>query len=218
MKHRIDPKIDCVFKALLGSEENRNLLIHFLNAILANELSAPIATVDILNPYNDREFLDDKLSIVDVKAKDDKDQVYQVEIQLASYDYLPTRILYNWADIYSQQLKSGDEYLKLKSTYAIWLLGENLIQGDKNYAHAYQMRNTKGQTFINHGGIWLLELKKFVAKRIKNDQQRWLQFFKKGDQFNDENALPDWMNTPEMRQAMNTALVQFNFLFNSLIF
>ena len=66
------------------------------------------------------------------------------------------------------------------------------------------MRNTKGQTFINHGGIWLLELKKFVAKRIKNDQQRWLQFFKKGDQFDDENALPDWMNTPEMRQAMNT--------------
>jgi len=68
MKHRIDPKIDCVFNALLGSEENRNLLIHFLNAILASELSAPIATVDILNPYNDREFLDDKLSIVDVKA------------------------------------------------------------------------------------------------------------------------------------------------------
>ncbi len=30
MRHAIDPKIDCVFKALLGSEENRNLLIHFL--------------------------------------------------------------------------------------------------------------------------------------------------------------------------------------------
>ena len=58
-----------------------DILIHFLNAILASELSAPIATVDILNPYNDREFLDDKLSIVDVKAKDDKDQVYQVEIR-----------------------------------------------------------------------------------------------------------------------------------------
>ncbi|MDP4028260.1 MAG: PD-(D/E)XK nuclease family transposase [Gallionella sp.] len=32
MLHAIDPKIDCVFKALLGNEENRNLLIHFLNA------------------------------------------------------------------------------------------------------------------------------------------------------------------------------------------
>ncbi len=62
MKHRIDPKVDCVFKALLGSEENRNLLIHFLNAILAGELSSPITTVELLNPYSDREFLDDKLS------------------------------------------------------------------------------------------------------------------------------------------------------------
>jgi hypothetical protein len=33
MKHRIDPKIDCVFKALLGSVENRNLLVHFLRDI-----------------------------------------------------------------------------------------------------------------------------------------------------------------------------------------
>ncbi|HLA33378.1 MAG TPA: PD-(D/E)XK nuclease family transposase [Rhodocyclaceae bacterium] len=55
MKHRIDPKIDCVFKALLGSLENRNLLAHFLNAILASDLHAPIVGVEILNPYNDKE-------------------------------------------------------------------------------------------------------------------------------------------------------------------
>ncbi|MDO9423202.1 MAG: PD-(D/E)XK nuclease family transposase [Methylobacter sp.] len=67
MQHAIDPKIDCVFKALLGSDENRNLLIHFLNTFLAQELSEPLVWVDILNPYNDKEFLSDKLSIVDVK-------------------------------------------------------------------------------------------------------------------------------------------------------
>ena len=68
MKHQIDPKIDCVFKALLGSEENRNLLQHFLNAVLGSELATPISAVEILNPYNEREFLEDRLSIVDVKA------------------------------------------------------------------------------------------------------------------------------------------------------
>ena len=69
MHHPIDPKIDCVFKALLGAEYNRALLIHFLNAILGPELPAPITAVEILNPYNEREFLDDKLSIVDIKAR-----------------------------------------------------------------------------------------------------------------------------------------------------
>ncbi|QVL49791.1 MAG: hypothetical protein KFB96_04675 [Thiocapsa sp.] len=37
---------------------------------LAENLSAPVAEVDILNPYNARETLDDKLTIVDVKAHD----------------------------------------------------------------------------------------------------------------------------------------------------
>jgi hypothetical protein len=37
MRHPIDPKIDCIFKALLGSEDHKHLLVHFLNAMLAAE-------------------------------------------------------------------------------------------------------------------------------------------------------------------------------------
>jgi hypothetical protein len=107
MRHPIDPKIDCVFKALLGAEDNRNLLVHFLNAILGPELPRPIAQVEILNPYNECEFLADKLSIVDVKARDDQARLYQVEIQLLTHRDLPARILYTWTDLYSQQLQSG---------------------------------------------------------------------------------------------------------------
>jgi len=56
--------------------------------------------------------------------------------------------------------------------------------------------------------IRLLELKKFTGERIETEEQRWLQFFKEGEQL-DETALPDWMNTNEMRQAMKT-LKQFS--------
>jgi predicted transposase/invertase (TIGR01784 family) len=203
MRHHIDPKIDCVFKALLGAEENRNLLIHFLNAFLGQELSEPIVWVEILNPYNEKEFLSDKLSIVDVKAKDGHERIYQIEIQLTSYSHLPARIIYNWADIYSQQLKSGQDYGELKPTYAIWLLAENLISDDSEYVHHYKMRDEKGKIFIQHGGIWLLELNKFDENRIESEDQRWLKFFKDGEQLNNE-ALPDWMATQEMKQAMST--------------
>ncbi|MEY4718398.1 MAG: hypothetical protein RL563_1016 [Pseudomonadota bacterium] len=203
MKHHIDPKIDCVFKALLGAEDNSNLLVHFLNAILSADLAAPIATVEIINPYNEREYLEDKLSIVDVKARDSQDHVYQVEIQLLNYAHLPARILYNWADIYSQQLQSGDFYDQLKPTYAIWLLSDNLIKNSDNYAHTFKFRDDRGQTLVEHGGIWLLELDKFHTQQIENEQQRWLRFFKDGEQL-DDVALPDWMSTEEMRQAMGT--------------
>ena len=203
MQHAIDPKIDCVFKALLGTDENRNLLIHFLNAFLAQELAEPLVAVEILNPYNDQECLTDKLSIVDVKAKDSQERIYQIEIQLTSYGSLPARIVYNWADIYSQQLKSGEGYKKLKPTYGIWLLAENLIADDKRYVHHYKFRDEQGETFVQHGGIWLLELNKFNAQRVETEEQRWLKFFKDGEALNDQ-ALPDWMSTREMKQAMST--------------
>ena len=203
MRHAIDPKIDCVFKALLGSEENRNLLIHFLNAFLGQDLIEPLVWVEILNPYNDKEFLSDKLSIVDIKARDSHDRLYQIEIQLTSYGHLPARIIYNWADIYSQQLKSGQDYLELRPTYSIWLLAENLISDDNETVHHYKMRDEQGNTLTQHGGIWLLELKKFKANHIETEDQRWLKFFREGEQLNDE-ALPDWMITREMKQAMST--------------
>jgi len=64
------------------------------------------------------------------------------------------------------------------------------------------MRDEQGNTLMQHGGIWLLELKKFKANRIETEDQRWLKFLREGEQLNDE-ALPDWMITQEMKQAMN---------------
>lgn len=203
MKHAIDPKVDCVFKALLGAEENRNLLLHFLNTFLADELVEPLVSVHIDNPYNEKESLSDKLSVVDVKAKDDHDRLYQIEVQLNNFNYLPSRIVYTWADIYRQQLKSGKDYSELKPTYAIWLLAENVIADNDQYVNHYKLRNEQGQVLSQHGGIWLLELKKFHTNIIENDEQRWLKFFQDGEQLNDE-ALPGWMSTQEMKQAMNT--------------
>ncbi|MEA1048247.1 Rpn family recombination-promoting nuclease/putative transposase [Lamprobacter modestohalophilus] len=203
MRHHIDPKIDCVFKALLGAEANRCLLIHFLNAMLGADLPAPITTVDILNPYNEREFLDDKLSVVDVKARDDYGGLHQVEIQLLTYRDLPARISYGWADLYSSQLNSGETYAKLKPTYAIWLLAQDLICDSDAYLHDFRLRDVQGLSLVEHGGIWVLELNKFHAELVETEQERWLKFFKEGASL-DSEALPPWMQTPEMRQAMST--------------
>ena len=86
-----------------------------------------------------------------------------------------------WADIYSQQLKSGQEYLQLRPTYSIWLLAENLLVDDNAYVHHYKMRDEQGLTLTPHGGIWLLELKKFNANQVETEDQRWLKFFKDGE-------------------------------------
>ena len=206
MRHPIDPKVDCVFKALLGAESNRALLIHFLNSVLVGALPGPITDVTILNPYNEREFSDDKLSVVDVKACDQAGNQYQVEIQLLTHRDLPARILYGWADLYSAQLQSGMDYGELRPTYAIWLLGEPLLVDRPEYAHCYRLRDDRGRVFLDHGGIWLLELSKFAADGVQTEQQRWLRFFNEAERL-DEEALPEWMQTQEMKQAMSTLKV-----------
>ncbi len=88
-------------------------------------------------------------------------------------------------------------------------MGKNAIKDDDKYVHAYKLRDDTGKLLTDHGGIWLLELEKFSAVHVENEQERWLQFFKTGNSLNDEQELPDWMNTQEMRQAMGT-LRQFS--------
>jgi hypothetical protein len=49
----------------------------------------------------------------------------------------------------------------------------------------------------------LLELSKFAADAVKTEQERWLKFFTEAERL-DADALPAWMQTQEMRRAMNT--------------
>jgi predicted transposase/invertase (TIGR01784 family) len=121
---------------------------------------------------------------------------------------LPARILYGWADLYSAQLESGQDYDELRATYSIWLLGETLRREVPDYAHRFRMRDEQGRSLIDHGGICLLELGKFAARHsgaegVATELERWLKFFNEGERL-DESTLPDWMQTEEMRQAMST--------------
>jgi predicted transposase/invertase (TIGR01784 family) len=194
MKRPIDPRVDCVFKALLGSKENTNLLVHFINAILGSELSHPVKSATIENPYNDKQFLDDKLSIVDVKATDDQGRTYQLEIQIVRYSHLPSRMLYTWASLHSRQLRKGDTYGMVRPTYAIWLLGGRLWLDNPDYIHAYRMQDSGGRPLLDHGGIWVVELEKFRSQEVRSETDRWLRFFRDGERL-DDGHLPDWMMT-----------------------
>jgi hypothetical protein len=55
----IDPKVDIVFKRLFGTEANADLLIDLLNAVLAFPPPGVVTAVEILNPFHDKEALDD---------------------------------------------------------------------------------------------------------------------------------------------------------------
>ncbi len=194
----IDPKIDCVFKAILGAPENIPLLIHFLNGVLTPE--NPITDVEILNPYNEKEYLSDKLTIVDIKARDATNNTYQVELQLNIFPYLPERMLYCWSDIYGAQIQSGQDYHKLQPSISIWLLGENLFNDSDCYHHHFQMADLEQQRVLSpHCAIHVLELEKWRRHHNLEAKDQWMYFFRDADKW---EALPTELDTEEMRQAM----------------
>ena len=198
LKHPISPTVDCIFKAILGAEENKNLLIDFLNSVLAPQ--SPISDVEILNPYNEREFYKDKLTIVDIKAKDEKGTAYQIEIQLSVFSYLPERMLYTWSDIYQSQLTSGEKFSELCPVISIWLLTENLFPQSPAFHHHFQMLDEANQQRLSqHCSIHTIELEKWQFSERLNPEGEWLYFFKEAENWQE---LPEIINTPKMRQAM----------------
>ncbi len=210
MKHHIDPTVDCVFKAILGKEENKNLLIHFLNAILQRRGAARIVDVVIANPYNAREFQQGKLSIVDVKAFDRQGRTYQIEIQRAIHAGLAERMLFMWSAIYHASLRKGENFVQLRPVLAIWLLREPLFPHVAAYHLPFEAYNLRHRLRLTeHLAIHLLQLSQWrLTKRRPDARDRWLYFFKEGKQIDPAHP-PALLQTKEMKQAMNV-LVDFS--------
>jgi predicted transposase/invertase (TIGR01784 family) len=200
MKHKINPTVDCVFKAILGSEENKNLLIHFLNAVL--EPASKIKEIVLNNPYNEREFIGDKLTVVDVKALDENKCHYQIEIQLALHPAMSARMLYTWSSMYHSQISKGNDFAQLKPVISIWILNESLFDNVDDFHLPFVLYNQKNKLVLSKDiEIHLLQLPKWQSPQIKTEKERWIYLFKEGKNV-DVDVPPEALNTDEMRQAM----------------
>lgn len=78
---RINPRVDLAFKKLFGSEENKDLLISLINAIVPDE--DQVADIELRNPCNLVDYRAGKLSILDIKAYSLVGRWYNVEMQIS---------------------------------------------------------------------------------------------------------------------------------------
>ena len=74
----LDPKMDFIFKKIFGSNENKSILISFLNATLKSD--DKIKDVKIDNTDIEKNFLEDKFSRLDIKATTDLNEKINIEI------------------------------------------------------------------------------------------------------------------------------------------
>src|SRR6266853_5672508 len=103
----IEPTVDYAFKHLLGRESTRPILISVVDSVLNPAPGHHIQDLELLNPFNPKDAFDDKLSIVDIKARDQSGRQFNVEMQILALPYFAKRILYYAAKLHQQQLHEG---------------------------------------------------------------------------------------------------------------
>lgn len=206
----VNPRVDLVFKKLFGVEENKDLLMSLINSIVSQE--DQVKDITLLNPYNPQNFRDDKLSVLDIKAVGETGKKFNIEIQISDEADYDKRALYYWAKLYTEQLKSGDDYSSLSKAIGIHILNFTSILETKKYHNVFNLRE-KESNFVYFKDLELhtIELKKFMDEvgvhlptliaRIKTKIDLWCAFLTKYDLLN-KDSLTGPLNDSHLKKAL----------------
>ena len=221
----LDPKIDFVFKKIFGSEKHPRVLISFLNAIL--KPINPISNVEIRNSDLEKEFLDDKFSRLDIKARTNKNEIINIEIQLKiPYGHLVNdipslpfqehpllkneynmikRSLYYWSKMYEEQLNEGDDYSKLERTICINILNFKYLDNNR-FHNGYRLKEIEtNEELTNIQEIHFIEIPKL--KKLNSEEEvvdmleAWIEFLRDPES---EVVRKLEMTNKEIREAKDT--------------
>lgn len=203
MTDLLDPRNDFMFKRIFGSEENRDVLLAFLNRTFEEAGNPPLTEIVLLNPYTDKDTPDEKQSILDIKARSADGELINIEMQLFNPYNMPKRTLYYWSSLYAHQLKESDKYQELKKCVTINILNFSMLPNDR-YHSVFHLR--EDHTFIplvDDIEIHVMELTKLehYPITIQGGLVNWLLFLRGVDKSNWEVLT---MQEPMLQKAMTT--------------
>ena len=189
---KINPRVDFAFKKLFGSEENKDLLISLINAIVSEQ--EQVVEVELKNPYNLADYRAGKMSILDIKAKAENGRWFNVEMQISEDYNFDKRAIYYWAKLVTEQLSEGMMFKELKKTISICILDFNFIPNTAEFHNCYKIINTatgKDDKLHDIFELHYIELKKFKKSysQINSALDRWSSFLTKADKL-DKGLMP----------------------------
>lgn len=187
----INPRVDFAFKKLFGSEENKNLLIGLINAIVGK--ADQVTSLTLRNPYNLAAYQAGKMSVLDIKAESAEGHWFNIEMQMCQDLSFDKRALYYWSKLISEQLGEGMIYSQLHKTISINILNFNLVRNTRDEFHnRYRILNTEtGEDDRLHDIFELhyVELPKFSKGfgDFLSTLDRWAIFLKRAHEIDKKN-------------------------------
>jgi len=207
---KISPRVDVAFKKIFGVEENKDLLISLINSIVGKE--DQVLDITLLNPYNPQNFRQDKLSILDIKAKGIDGKRFNIEIQISDEADYDKRALYYWAKLYTEQLKVAQDYSTLAKAIGIHILNFTSIPEAENYHNVFHITEKEnGFAYFKDLELHTIELNKFtcdsseelqdIVAKTRNSLDIWLTFLTRHDLLKADN-LPKELDNDKLKKAL----------------
>lgn len=200
----VDIKNDVAFRKIFGNENRKEVLISFLNAVLLLKENNTIVDVTILTPYQLPDLKGGKVTIVDMKAKDQNNRNYIVEMQVADVDGFDKRVLYYASKSYSAQIERGDQYEKLNPTYFIGILDFEVTK-NPSYLNRHKIMDIETQeNYIRDIEFNFIELPKFNKKEneLNSIIDQWIYFIKNSENI---DVIPKNLNDKGLKFAYEDA-------------
>ena len=178
----INPFIDFGFKRLFGTKANKDLLIDFLNELLAEE--EQIKDLTYLNTERLSRRPEDRKAIYDLYCENEEGEKFIVELQNAPQFYFKDRSLYYSTFPIQEQAPKGEWDYELKAVYTIGILRFDLKDtiGDPNkFLHRVKLIELETQQIFYDKLTYIyLETSKFAKEldQLETRFEKWLYVLK----------------------------------------
>ena len=200
----VDIKNDIAFRKIFGNSKKSICLISFLNAVLELEGTNRIKAVTFLNPYLLPRLAHEKSSIIDVRATDQKNRRFIVEMQVADKKGFNERVQYYAARDYSMQINSGEDYQKLQPTYFIGILDFGIGRGANYLSKHLTIEEETGDNILQDIKYAFIQLSKFKKKEheLVTSTDKWTYFIKNAK---DLKVIPNYVDDEGLLLAFQEA-------------
>ena len=181
----IDPRVDVVFHKLFGDPAHPQILLAFLNAVLAPPV--PFVEVEILNPFSPGLYQGDRRVVFDVRARTADGRIVQVEMQRRRHVRLPARMLFGWATALAVNSIPSDDFSRLAPVSAIWICEPDPFPHAGSPHLIFEMRErAAGLLMHDHCRIDVLRLSQWATHRdelLRGPLGPWFWFFNEASQW-----------------------------------
>lgn len=206
----INPKIDFAFKKIFGSEDSKDILISFLNALIYE--GQPVIQDLEIHPYLAPRIRGLKSTYLDIKAKileaeTAEQRTVIIKMQVLNIEGFEKRILYNAAKSYSIQLGSGYDYTLLNPVIGLTITDFVMFKELDNVISKFIL---KEKDFLIDYPVYDIELIFVELPKFKKELSelttiidKWLYFMNKARYLNDVPEVMD--DIPEIKKAFHIA-------------